>query len=123
MSALHASLPGTWVADLCAHEGIAFVLGHALSMQTIHGGKATNGAIDAHTMAVRLRGGMLPQASGSPAELRATRDLVRRRMSRTRQRAERLTPVQNPNRQDQPARARAKARLHGEPRRRRCARG
>ena len=32
----------TWygLADLCAHEGIPFVVGHALSMQAIHGGKA-----------------------------------------------------------------------------------
>ena len=38
----------TWygLADLCAHEGIAFVLGHALSMQAIHGGKAKNDKID-----------------------------------------------------------------------------
>ena len=32
-----------WLADLCAKEGIAFVLGHALSMKAIHGGKAKNG--------------------------------------------------------------------------------
>jgi len=29
-----------WLADLCAQEGIAFVLGHALYMKAIHGGKA-----------------------------------------------------------------------------------
>ena len=52
----------SWLADLCAREGIAFVLGHALYMQAIHGGKAKNDTIDAQTMAVRLRGGMLPQA-------------------------------------------------------------
>ena len=28
-----------WLADLCAREGIAFVLGHALYMKAIHGGK------------------------------------------------------------------------------------
>src|SRR5215831_13221759 len=31
-----------WRADLCAREGIPFVLGQALSMKAIHGGKATN---------------------------------------------------------------------------------
>ena len=31
-----------WLADLCAQEGIAFVLGHALYMKAIHGGKAKN---------------------------------------------------------------------------------
>ena len=30
-----------WVADLCAAEGITFVLGHALAMKAIHGRKAT----------------------------------------------------------------------------------
>ena len=29
-----------WLADLCAQEGMAFVLGHALYMKAIHGGKA-----------------------------------------------------------------------------------
>ena len=29
-----------WLADLCADDGIAFVLGHALAMKAIHGGKA-----------------------------------------------------------------------------------
>ena len=29
-----------WLADLCAREGIPFVLGHALYMKAIHGGKA-----------------------------------------------------------------------------------
>ncbi|MFQ5874268.1 MAG: IS110 family transposase, partial [Dehalococcoidia bacterium] len=28
-----------WLADLCAQEGIPFVLGHALYMKAIHGGK------------------------------------------------------------------------------------
>ena len=46
-----------WLADLCAQEGSPFVLGHALSMQAIHGGKATNDTIDAHKIAVLLRGG------------------------------------------------------------------
>jgi transposase len=84
-----------WLADLCAHEEIPFVLGHALYMKAIHGGKAKNDTIDAHTIAVLLRGGMLPQAYVYPAELRATRDLLRRRMYLTRKRAELLGHVQN----------------------------
>jgi transposase len=68
-----------WLADLCAHEGIPVVLGHALYMQAIHGGKANNDTIDSHKIAVVLRGGMLPHASVSPAQMRATRDLLRRR--------------------------------------------
>ena len=31
-----------WLADLCAAEGIDFVLGHALMMKAIHGGKTKN---------------------------------------------------------------------------------
>src|SRR3989449_8034045 len=69
-----------WLADLCAEHGIPCVLGHALYMKAIHGGKAKNDKIDAHKIAVLLRGGMLPQAYVYPAEMRATRDLLRRRM-------------------------------------------
>jgi transposase len=88
-----------WIADLCAQEGIPFVLGHALYMKAIHGGKAKNDKIDAHKIAVLLRGGMLPEAYVYPAEMRATRDLLRRRMSFMRQRAALLTHVQNTNSQ------------------------
>jgi transposase len=84
-----------WLADLCAREGIAFVLGHALYMKAIHGGKAKNDKIDAHKIAVLLRGGMLPQAYVYPAEMRATRDLLRRRMPLIRKRAERLAHIQH----------------------------
>jgi len=45
-----------WLADLCAQHGIPFVLGHALYMKAIHGGKAKNDKIDAHKIAVRRRG-------------------------------------------------------------------
>ncbi len=84
-----------WLADLCAKEGMAFVLGHALSMKAIHGGKAKNDKIDAHKIAVLLRGGMLPQAYVYPAEMRATRDLLRRRCHLVRKRAELLAHIQN----------------------------
>jgi hypothetical protein len=56
-----------WLADLCARAGMPFVLGHALSLQAIHGGKANNEKIDAQTIAGRRRGGMRPQAYVSPA--------------------------------------------------------
>ncbi len=48
-----------WVADLCSREKIPFILGHALYMKAVHGGKAKNDRIDAHKIAVLLRGGML----------------------------------------------------------------
>ena len=86
----------TWygLADLCAREGMAFVLGHALSMQAIHGGKATNDTIDAQNIAVLFSGGMLPHADVYPADMRATRDLLRRRLPRMRKRAELLAHIQ-----------------------------
>ena len=88
-----------WIADFCAAHGIPFVLGHALSMQAIHGGKAKNDKSDAQKIAALLRGGMLPQASVYPAEMRATRDLLRRRMHLARQRGALLAHVHNTNRQ------------------------
>src|SRR3989442_8542177 len=88
-----------WLADLCAREGLPFVLGHALYMKAIHGGKAKNDKIDAQKIAVLLRGGMLPQAYVYPAEMRAARDLLRRRLHLTRKRAELLAHIQNTNSQ------------------------
>ena len=88
-----------WLADLCAQEGLPFVLGHALYMKAIHGGKTKNDKIDSQKIAVLLRGGMLPQAYVSPAAMRATRDLLRRRTHVRRKRAELLAHIQNTNSQ------------------------
>ena len=84
-----------WLAALWAREGMPFVLGHALYMQAIHGGKAKNDRIEAQKIAVLLRGGMLPQAYVYPAEMRATRALLRRRLPLTRKRAEMLAHIQH----------------------------
>src|SRR3970040_490329 len=84
-----------WLADLFAQEGIAFVLGHALYSKAIHGGKAKNDRIDALKIATLLRGGMLPQAYVYPAEMRSTRDLLRRRLTLVRQRGQLLRHIQN----------------------------
>lgn len=62
-----------WLADLCAREGIVFVLGHALYMKAIHGGKAKNDKIDAHKIAAILRGGTLAQAYVYPPRMRCPR--------------------------------------------------
>ena len=53
-----------WLADLCQREEIDFVLGHALYMRAIHGGKAKNDRIDARKIAGLLRGGMFPMVTG-----------------------------------------------------------
>jgi transposase len=40
-----------WLADLCEDQGIPFVLGHALYMKAIHGGKTKKDKIDAAKIA------------------------------------------------------------------------
>jgi hypothetical protein len=52
----------SWLADLCAREGMPVILGHARDRQAIPGGKANTDSIDAQQIAVLLRGGLLPQA-------------------------------------------------------------
>jgi len=89
-----------WLADWCAREGIAFVLGHALYLKAIHGGKSKNDKIDAEKIASLLCGGNLPQAYVYPKGLRETRDLLRRRMFLVHKRAELRMPVN----QDRPVR-------------------
>jgi hypothetical protein len=83
-----------WLADLGADAGIPCVLGHALSLKAIHGGKAKNDKIASQKMAALLRGGMLPQAYVYPAQRRATRDLLRRRLPLAHKRAALLAHVQ-----------------------------
>jgi len=68
-------------------------------MKAIHGGKAKNDKIDSQKIAALLRGGLLPQAYVYPAQMRATRDLLRRRTHLMRKRAELLAHVQNTNSQ------------------------
>jgi transposase len=82
-----------WLADLCAQENIPFILGHALYMKAIHGGKVKNDKLDSQKIAMLLRGGMLPQAYVYPRAMRATRDLLRRRNQLVRTRAEALAHV------------------------------
>jgi hypothetical protein len=68
-------------------------------MKAIHGGKAQNDKIDSEKIAILLRGGRLPQADVYPAEMRATRDLLRHRTHLMRKRSELLSHVQNTNSQ------------------------
>ncbi len=88
-----------WLANLCSGENIPFVLGHALYMKAIHGGKAKNDKIDAYKIAALLRGGMMPMAYVYPSDMRSTRDLLRRRTHFARKRAELIAHTQNTNHQ------------------------
>ncbi len=83
-----------WVADLCVAHDIAFVLGHALYLKAIHGGKAKNDRIDATKLARLLRGGNFPTAYAYPKGMRETRDLLRRRTYLVHKRAELFTHLQ-----------------------------
>ena len=88
-----------WLADFCHERDITFVLGHALFMKAIHGGKAKNDRIDAEKIAALLRGGVLPQAYVYPAGMRETRDLLRRRTQLVRQRSTAMVHIQMTNAQ------------------------
>jgi len=88
-----------WLADLCERESIPFVLGHALAMKAIHGGKAKNDKLDAGKITGLLRGGYFPMAYVYPKAKRDTRDLLRRRSFFVRQRAQLIAHIQNTNSQ------------------------
>ena len=84
-----------WVADFCDDIGVDFILGHALYMKAIHGGKAKNDRIDSFKIAKLIRGGNFPLAYVYPKEMRATRDLLRRRMKIVRHGADLKSHVVN----------------------------
>ena len=84
-----------WVADFCEDNGITFILGHALYMRAIHGGKTKNDRIDSYKIAALMRGGNFPLAYVYPRAMRATRDLLRRRTHIVRHRAELKAHVVN----------------------------
>ena len=88
-----------WLADLCAEHHIRFVLGHALYMKAIHGGKTKNDKIDSYKLACLLKGGTFPIAYAYPATWRATRDLLRRRMYISRRCGELVAHIINTNTQ------------------------
>lgn len=68
-----------WLANLCLQENLTFILGHALYMKCIHGGKAKNDKIDSEKIARIIYGKNFPLAYVYPPEMRAVRDLMRRR--------------------------------------------
>jgi transposase len=88
-----------WIADLCADHNIDFILGHALYMKAIHGGKTKNDKIDSYKIACLIRGGNFPLAYAYPAKMRATRDLLRRRMYIVHHCSEMVTHIINTNTQ------------------------
>jgi transposase len=88
-----------WMADFCHQHKIPFILGHALYMKAIHGGKTKNDKIDSYKIALLIKGGTFPMAYTYPAEWRATRDLLRRRMYISRRCGELVAHIVNTNTQ------------------------
>jgi len=84
-----------WLSDFCEHHNIDFILGHALYMKAIHGGKTKNDKIDAYKIAKLMRGGNFPLAYVYPKEKRAIRDLLRRRTHAMRHSAELKAFIKN----------------------------
>jgi transposase len=84
-----------WIADFCADHGIEFVLGHALYMKAIHGGKAKNDRIDSKKIARLLKGGMFPYAYVYSRDMRSSRELMRRRIKLARERGDMMAHIKN----------------------------
>lgn len=84
-----------WVADFCEDNNIPFILGHALYMKAIHGGKTKNDKIDSSKIASLMRGGLFPNAYVYPRKMRATRDLLRRRQYFTHKQSELIGHIKN----------------------------
>ncbi len=74
-----ACFPYYWLADFCRQNNIELLLGHALYMKHIHGGKAKNDRIDSEKIAMLTINHMLPFAYAYPSENVHLRDLLRRR--------------------------------------------
>jgi transposase len=68
-------------------------------MKAIHGGKTKNDKIDSYKIAKLIQGGNFPMAYTYPAEWRATRDLLRRRMYLSRRCGELVAHIVNTNTQ------------------------
>ena len=83
-----------WVSDFCREHGIAFALGHALYMKAIHGTKHKNDKLDAEKIARLAYSGNLPLGYDYPPQMRAARDLMRRRGYFVQVRSRLLTHIQ-----------------------------
>jgi len=83
-----------WLADACSDADIEFVLGHALYLKHIHGGKNKNDKIDSEKLAHLLRTNLIPSSYVYPRERRPMRGLLRQRMSYVWERATLLGHLQ-----------------------------
>ena len=85
--ALEATYGWEWLAELLEEAGYDLHLAHPLRTRAIAAARVKTDAIDARTLAQRLRAGMLPEAYIAPRELRDLRELLRHRATLTRMRS------------------------------------
>ena len=71
------------------------MLGHALYLKAIHGGKKKNDRIDSEKLAYLLRGGNFAVAYAYPEGWRSTRNLLRRRTHYVRRRGQTMAHITN----------------------------
>ncbi len=83
-----------WLSGKCKQANIDFYLGHACYMKAISGGKVKNDRIDSRKIADLLRANLFVLAYPYPENMRATRDLLRRRHYFIRRRAGTYTHLQ-----------------------------
>lgn len=85
--AVESILSYYWFVDCLQEAGIDVHLAHPLMVKAISYAKVKTDAVDAKTLAQLLRLGMLPEAYIYPREQRPLRDLSRRRLRLSNQRA------------------------------------
>jgi transposase len=83
-----------WLIDGLEKLNIPCLLGHALYIKRMSGGKHKNDPTDARAIADLLRTNRFPLAYAYPAQMRSTRDLLRRRHFFVRKRAGTFTHMQ-----------------------------
>jgi transposase len=84
-----------WLVDGLKAHGIACHLGHTLYISRMSSSKHKSDPVDAHGIAELLRSNRFPLAYDYPAQMRAARDLLRRRHFFVRKRAGAYTHLQN----------------------------
>ena len=84
-----------WLLDGLREFSVPCHLGHALYIKQMSGKKHKNDPVDARAIADLLRTNRFPPAYAYPAEMRSTRDLLRRRHFFVRRRAGTYTHLQN----------------------------
>lgn len=77
-----------WLANVCARQHIPLVLGHALWMKFVHETRTENDGIDSREIGVLLKVANFALAFVCSPKMRATPDLLRRRMCFSRDAAE-----------------------------------